>query len=102
MKIDFSQQVTVIGGEKLRMGKPDAEPDTLGQICSFVLDQAQLSQQPNPEESYSRYKLAKLIALGGEIDLSAEQVVLLRRCAGATLRPLAFGAISDIIDPPPA
>lgn len=99
--IDFDQRVTTVKNEKVALKERAEEADTLGDLCLFALQSATLPAPTDPTESYARYKLGRRLEKGGALDLQAADVQLIRKCAGALFSPFAFGAVADLIDPPP-
>jgi hypothetical protein len=52
----------------------------------------------NADEKYAAYKLStKLIAEKGEVELSNEEIDLIKKVAAATLTPGAYGQIVDYL-----
>jgi hypothetical protein len=99
MKIDFDTPLHNESGEKISLGKGDeAKPATL----AWVACQALLSTFPNEsidgEEKHRRFKLWQRLKDGGEIEVKAEEIVLLKRLIGMGATPLICGQAWDILE----
>ena len=56
-------------------------------------------QQMSMEQKLKLYRLTQAIAMGGVVDLPAEDVVTIKTRASKSLQLVAFGALSDALDP---
>ena len=60
-------------------------------------------KSPTPEDILTRYRLAQRIyAAPGELDITAEDVVLLKVLGAEVLSVLAFGQMVDLLEGTPA
>lgn len=81
-------------------GEPFEDLETLHRIalfaCTTVLPK---DQHQSMEEKIKLYGLAQKIHPGGEIELTAEQIVLLKtRIAAFPLSPIAIGRAIDLLE----
>lgn len=87
MKRNFSQQLIGLGGALMvEKVSPDAEaaPILLQHVCiGALLANLPIEQGITGEEKVKRFNLANRIHAGGEQDISAEDIALLKRLIGA-------------------
>lgn len=100
MKISFDQFIVSLEGEALtREGKDKQEvPVTLG----YVVSNALLAPPPNAETAERKialFDLAKLVHLGGEHDLTAEQIVLCKEKVNVAWSALVVGQALRMLEP---
>lgn len=101
MKIDFSSQLLGLDGKQIIM--PDEKPAVLSSVCVTALmaiypDEVSLSG----DEKYRRYKIAGLIYPGGAIEITAEDVALLKKLTAKCYGPLIVGPAHDALEKPAA
>lgn len=93
MKVDFSKVITGLKGEPLSDGK---EPVTLSAVVCGVL--LALDQAESAEDKVRKFQLAVRAVNGGVQDLSAEDLVLLKKLIGKLCPPLVVGRSYQILD----
>jgi hypothetical protein len=99
MRVNVDGPVKIIGGKAIQL--EEGKDATLKDVCLFVLNalvQGEVSQ--DGEEKYKRFKLGLAIDAGGEVEMKAEEIVLLKKCGAKVLTPFAYGAFADLLDPP--
>lgn len=96
MKIDFSKNITIRGmNVQFEQGK-DA---TLGEACRIALVSPTEEKLPI-DKILERGRLALLLVEGGEIDVSPENLALVRRTLpNAFPSPEVVVTIYDLLDP---
>jgi hypothetical protein len=93
MKVDFSKPILTLEG------KPDEAKTTLGNLACIALTTMLPEDKDMPaEEKVNRFKLAMTVAKGKVQDLSAEDMVLLKKLIGKMFGPLAVGRAYEILD----
>lgn len=90
MKRDFSTILIGIGGQKILDG--DQQPLTLG-VAAVTALVASYPDEPNltGEGKFKRWLLAERLANGGVIEVSAEEVTLIKQLIGRGYPPLVVG-----------
>lgn len=70
---------------------------TLGVICSRALFTPKQGPEPGDKKA-ERGKLAFRIYDAGEIELTSEEIVLIKQCVGEFLGPIVVTQVYDILD----
>ncbi len=118
MKIDFNYKFVDLDGNIIRDGADEREevdgkmvvtkkapPFTMRMACVNVLVLTRLDRSTKPkeltgQEKVDRYELAMRIHKStGLVDLSVEDIVLLKDLVGSTYPPITVGQAWDILDP---
>jgi hypothetical protein len=104
MAIDFDQPLKSPDGQVMKNDK--GQSATLGQICESALV-SQYKDEVNPqtgvetitpEEKYRRWKLAGKVH-GKHVDLSPEDLTLLKKLVGKAYGPAIVGPAWQALDP---
>ena len=98
MTIDFTLVLKDFGGKPL-MGE-DKTKITLGFICvdALLTTFRGETEKPNADDTIRRYEFAKAIHNGEEIDLKAEDIVLLKGRILKARPTLVYGLTSDMLE----
>lgn len=98
MKIDFTQVLKGFDGKPL-IGENKTEV-TLGFICvdALLTTFRGETEKPNPADVIRRYEFAKAIDNGEEMDLKAEDIVLLKGRILKSRPTLVYGLTSDMLE----
>lgn len=108
MKIHTQYVLKDLHGDPIKDKGKDTTLETV--LTTSLLSQG-VQENPDGNEKYKRFKLANRIIAGGVVELSAEDVVLLKKVVGQTYMALAVGRVFDILEgvektedwvPPPA
>jgi len=96
MKVDFSKVILDLKGEPVKDGEKDF---TLGDVAQNAL----LMPYPDEKEldgkaKVERFMIATTAALGGEQDISAEDVALIKKLIAKAYGPLVVGRSYQIIE----
>lgn len=98
MKIDFSQELVGLGGKPLKWGKDDPETGeqaataTLEIVCiEALLRPAEGQRGTSADEKLKRWKLAQSIHQGGEVEVTAEDIVLLKNAINTAFDTIVVG-----------
>lgn len=93
MKRDFSQAMVSLG---------QALPDnfhTLGAVCiSALMGVYQDEQSLSGEDKFKRYKLAERINAGGILEVSAEDIALLKKLIGKNWSAAVVGPAYEALE----
>ena len=96
MLIDFSQELKSLSGEPFL--KEEGKVALLGDMCVAAL----LSEKPNAPapavDKLKRWELAKLVYGKGEVELKAEDIVLIKKAAGEVFAPALMGVMYDLLE----
>ena len=97
MKIDFSQVLKDFDGGPIKGQDGDI---TLGFVCEDALLAVlkEETERPNASEYIKRYELARSIHKGKELDLTAEDIVLMKGRILKTRPALIYGLTSDMLE----
>ncbi len=97
MKIDITQAIPDIklNPIKTQSGEPWTLKEALATACLGTYQ----GDNPTGDEKYKRWKLAnKIEAANTEVELAAEEVVLLKKLSGAVFPTLSAGAIWSMLE----
>lgn len=93
MKRDFSTAMIALGAQL-----PE-NVATLGGVCIGALLGVYADEQSlSGDEKFKRYKLAERISAGGEQDVSAEEVALLKKLIGKNWPPAVLGPAYEALE----
>ncbi len=97
MKIDFTQVLKDLDGKAIK--GPDGDI-TLGFICvdALLAPLKGETERPNADDTIRKYEFAKAIHKGEEMDLKAEDIVLLKGRILKTRTTLIYGITSDMLE----
>ena len=99
MKINFDTILTNLNGQALKDEKD--EPTSLKTVAVNALMQPYPDERElSGEDKLKRFSIALLIQPGGDIDLNAEQVSLIKKLIGKLYTPLIVGRAYPLLDPP--
>lgn len=100
-KIDLSGEVTGFDGAPLMRPKPGGseQPWTYGAAAAEAVLTTDPKQPARPANLVERHLLAQQLHAGGEVELSAEQVVMIKNGAALAFRPVLAGPLILRIDP---
>jgi len=107
--IDFTRPLTSLDGKPIagNDGKPLETQPTLGSICeSALLAQYAEERDPqtgkeliSPEDKFARWKLAVKISGGKDVNLTTEELSLVKKLIGKGYSPLIVGQVWTLLDP---
>ena len=96
--IDMLQHLKALDPEE-NIKDGDGTLITLRSACTMALlggEQRSLTEK----EKVDRYILAQKISLCAKIELTADEIVLLKSAVGKSFGPLVVGRVFEIVDPP--
>lgn len=96
MKVNLNYVLKDYQGEVLTDHKD--EPAILKAILLDGLNSFDKSENPTPQDKLQMYVLSNKIALSDEVELSFEDMTLLKKRAGLAFKPIVYGQINDILD----
>lgn len=105
MKLEFSRPILDAKGKEIPVldenGQKTEDSMTLQSLAESSLlatfaDERDLAV----EEKVKRFKLFNKISANPDVEMTAEEVVLLKKCIGKLGGPLLVGRAYEIIDPP--
>jgi hypothetical protein len=93
MKVNLNKQFKTITGAEVA-------GETYADLISKALFQG-YGISSTPDEKYAAYKLStKIIATGGVIEATEDEVTLIKNVAAAALTPGAYGQVIDFLKTP--
>lgn len=106
-KIDFSTALIGLDGEPLKT--PDRLGDrgqiikagviqTLGKVCVDALVTVERGASPDGKVSFTRYQLAQKINGQGEVEVDADEIVMLKDRVGKNFGPVVVGPVYIILE----
>lgn len=97
MKIDFSQPLLTLDGKPFE--KEKGVTASLGDMCVTALLSENPQEPSSAEDKLKRWELSKILHNAAEIEVTAEEIVLIKKLAGKAFAPPLMGAIYDLIEP---
>jgi hypothetical protein len=98
MKIDLTQELKTFDGVPMRLSEEDDSPVTL----KFVVADALLTQLPDDSTTkglaYRLYTLAHLVNKGGEVDIEAGDVEMIKERIERIRSPMVVGQSWDMLE----
>ena len=102
MKIDFSTLLLGLDGEVLRTPPTKAgeegKAQTLSRVCVDALVAVEPNTIPDGKTSFERYQLAEKINDKKEVDLEAEDIVILKDRVGKIFGPIVVGPAYNLLE----
>lgn len=95
MKIDFSKAIIGLDGEALTNQGKD---HTLGSVAVDALMLMVDGQKPSGKESFKRHRLATKIYDKSDVDLSIEEIALLKKLIGNVFGPAVVGPAWNLLE----
>lgn len=99
MKIDFSQPLCTLSGKPFEKNE-EKDPALLSDMCVTALLSDDPKEHSNAQDKLKRWELAKAIHDQAEIEVTAEEIVLINKAAAKAFAPSLMGAIHDLLEPP--
>ena len=100
MKVDFAAKLKNLNGDPIKMAGGDSEVATLGDVAiSALFTMTENDKKLTGPQKFDLYVLATIIKAGGEIDIKAKDIVLLKDRIAATNGPLVVGRAYELLEP---
>ena len=96
MKIDLSYEFKDLKGATIQGA--DGSKLTLSDVASQALLLGFQGEEQSAEEKVKRFKLAQRLGLAVEVEVKAEDIVLIKQCVGRAFGALIVGPAFDILD----
>lgn len=96
MKVNFSQPLKNLNGDSLKDDKDVAIP--LGTVCTNALMMTIQGDKADGVEKVKRYDLATRIHSGGEVEVSVEDVALIKKMIGEGYGALVVGQAYKMLE----
>ena len=102
MKVDLNKPILDLLGDPVKIsvikGKSEEVWTIKRAVCDALMQQYQ-AEITTGDQKLARYSLAlKIHESNGEIDLKAEQIVLMKEVANLAYAPLVYGRICEMLD----
>lgn len=98
MKINVDKKLKTIDGEVMK------DKDSKGKVVDATLKMAMINAVLAPVEKDSgidkvkKYELAKMIFKGKTVDLTAEDITLIKKCVGDNFPPIVVGQVFELLE----
>jgi len=100
MKIEFLTQLMDLDGVTPLLVNDTKEFVTMRKACTVALNAMDQNKPPTPQDRYKRGKLAEKITTNDTLDLSVDELKMLKDLIGAVWGPTVVLRAWDILDPP--
>jgi hypothetical protein len=97
MKIDFSQKPKTLKGDEFKVDENSSL--SLGEACCEGL-LAPLTDDKDFGSKSKKYKLSKKIIDGGVVEVSSEDITLIKEACGKVLSVSLYGAVEEMLENP--
>ena len=101
MNINFDTEILDLANAPIINGDKHLDLATIA-TNALLTPQAAADQNVPTEEKVRRFRLAQKVTNGGTLDMSLEDLVLLKEIIGKAYPPLVVGRAFEILDPPPS
>lgn len=100
MKINFDIAITDLDGNEIKNSEKREEVVTLKHIAimSLMNPVPKQNSTENGAIKFSRYQLAQKINVGGEVEITAEEISTLKEKIAESYSPLIVGRSYDILE----
>lgn len=100
MKIDVTQTFKTLSGQVLK--DVDENKQAVDATLRLAIVNSLLAPSKAKEESgiekVKKYELAKRVYVGGEVELSAEEITLIKEGIGRLFQPIIVGQAFDMLE----
>ncbi len=98
MKIDTNQTLKALNGEVLKDN--DGQGNAVDATLKMAVVNALLApvQKETGLDKVKKYELATRIYKNDEVELSSEDIVLIKKCVGDNFAPIVVGQIFNILE----
>ncbi|WVK90006.1 hypothetical protein [Burkholderia phage vB_BpP_HN02] len=93
MKVDLG---AIIYDDRNKPIQSESDNLTLGEVIGQAL--LAMDKDVSGDEKYRRYKLWKVVSEGGEVDLTIEDLALIKSRIGATFVTMVVGRAFDLLE----
>lgn len=104
MRINFDLELKTLDGQPVVEPAPTADdpqavrPVTARSIAVNALLGEYRDDRSDGEEKLRRFSLARRINAGGDVEIKAEEVSLVKRLVGLAYPPLAVGQVYELLE----
>lgn len=99
MKRDFSATLTFAGTPvKEKADGNEVQLNLGGVAVSALLVVNPAEQNVSGEEKFKRYKLAERLTGGGVVDVTVEELALIKKLIGSMYQPIVVGAAFELLE----
>ena len=100
MKINFDATLHELDGTPIIESMDKKEPMTLARASVMALTGRYQDEQLAGTESFKRYQLAKKVHKGGVVELTAEDISLVKMVMGKAFGPAVIGPCYELLESP--
>lgn len=100
MKYNMDAEIIGFNGKTIDKSIEDNSPITLGETLILACVQANPQTHTDGAAKLGIYRVLQKIADGGEIELEAEDVVLLKTLVGESFGVVVVGPVTDLLENP--
>ena len=104
MRVNVEAAITDLNGETVQASvvTPGADgPLTLGRVSVHALLVERPMEKTSGEEKLQRFRIAARVHGGGEVDLTAEEIALIKARIGSVFLPLIVGRAYALLEGEP-
>jgi len=101
MRVDVNQTLKALNGEVLKDndGKGNVVDATLKTaIVNGLLAPVQQGKNESGLDKVKKYELATRVYKNDEVELTAEDIVLIKKCVGENFAPIVVGQVYEMLD----
>jgi hypothetical protein len=98
MKYNVDSPLVGFNGNAIVQSEQDPSPITLKDTLMMACVNANLQKHSTGEEKLKIYRLLQALNAGGQVELNAEQVTLLKNLVGDAYGPAVVGSVYDALE----
>lgn len=100
MKFDMTQPLVGFNGETIKKSEEDDSPVTLGETLSMACVNANPQKHADGEAKLKIYRILQKVGIKdvAEVELVAEEIILLKQLIGDMYGVAVVGAVYDILE----
>jgi len=97
MKYNMEEELVGFDGKPITEGEDDS-PVTLGKVLMMACVNANPQEHKTGEDKLKIYRLLQTVHAGGDVELTAEEVALLKELVGVIYGVGMVGAVYDCLE----
>ena len=99
MRKNFDGNILDLDGKEMKETKPGSMEQTPISVKTICVNAILSNDEKRPgEEQIKRYQLAKRINKGGDVEVTAEEIALIKKAVAANFPPIVTGFVDEKLE----